>query len=151
MYLHILPWTIYLRTFIYQIDQMVSYMVLNGATLTLDVLNNCIVRQGFRYYRSEWLEIRRLSEESRISRKDQIRVGVNGGDAALRYMLIRDDNEVQSTNKTLKILVCSNCLQIILPVDSPKITSLKHHSLFNLEVKCNTTYIMFTSMNYVME
>ncbi|CAM0512645.1 unnamed protein product [Fasciola hepatica] len=35
-----------------------------------------IIRQGFEYSRWEWLEIQRLSEESRISRKYQTRIGL---------------------------------------------------------------------------
>ncbi|THD23186.1 hypothetical protein D915_005934 [Fasciola hepatica] len=50
-----------------------SFLLSSEAVIQRDAI---IIRQGFEYSRWEWLEIQRLSEESRISRKYQTRIGL---------------------------------------------------------------------------
>ncbi|TPP65522.1 hypothetical protein FGIG_07406 [Fasciola gigantica] len=50
-----------------------KFFLSSGAVVQRDAI---IFRQGFEYSESEWLEIEGLSEESRISRKYQTRLGL---------------------------------------------------------------------------
>nr|CAK6928292.1 unnamed protein product [Fasciola hepatica] len=63
--------------------------------ITIDVVmqgDTIIFRQGFEYSTSEWLETKRLSEESRISRKHQTRL-------RLELCLKRDQRELTSGSR----------------------------------------------------